>query len=188
MSLDLKRGEVSGNVLTGVSETQMRAVKCHRALQGMLEHRVIQQNKKNKKRNKSLSKHRLFGRAVMPLTTGPWKTEESTSMSTSTMQNWECSKYVLHLSFIRNIDENYIYCSMCWEQRTEIAFSFWKPAECSFCSTSQRRKKPFSLPINGQEFHQCMGYHRETFLFIAISKDLPRQGPLLSPRVAFPSC
>lgn len=48
-SLDLKRGEVSGNVLTGVGETQMRAVKCHRALQGMLEHRVIQQNKKNKK-------------------------------------------------------------------------------------------------------------------------------------------
>lgn len=48
-SLDLKGGEVSGNVLTGVGETQTRAVKCHRALWGVLEHGVTQQNKRNKK-------------------------------------------------------------------------------------------------------------------------------------------
>lgn len=87
--------------------------------------------------------------------------------------------------------ENYIYCSVLRAlQRTEMAFSFQKPTECSFLSTShqkkRKRKKAFSLLINSQEFCQSMGYH--TFLFPSVCEDLSRQGPLLIPHGAFPSC
>lgn len=107
-----KGGEVGGNVLTGVGEAQRRAVKCHRAL-GACWSTESHSRTKGEKRNKSLSKHRLFGRAVV-LLTGPWKTEENTSVSASKLQNWECSKCVLHLSFIQNY-EKIICTALCVE-------------------------------------------------------------------------